>query len=70
MSHPVFFFRPFIFYTGNHVWLLVFLRYGSFQLAPTYYYNVPTSIGNVDTRLLLLDITGGHVQHHDMHVYY
>ena len=27
--------------------------FGSLQLAPTNYYNVPTSVGNVDTRVLL-----------------
>ena len=36
--------------------------FGSLQLAPTNYYNVPTSIGNVETRLLLLHI-GGHIRH-------
>ena len=36
--------------------------FGSLQLAPTNYYNVSTSVGNVETRLLLGDI-GGHFQH-------
>ena len=36
--------------------------FGSLQLAQTNYYNVPTSIGNVDTRLLL-EMKGGHIRH-------
>ena len=30
--------------------------FGSLELAPTNYYKVPTSIGKVETRLLLVDI--------------
>ena len=30
--------------------------FGSLQLAPTNYYNVSTSVGNVETRLLLLHL--------------
>ena len=29
------------------------IMFGSLQLAPTNYYNFPTSIGNVEARLLL-----------------
>ena len=37
--------------------------FGSLQLAPIYYYNVPTSIGNIDEKKCLLISTDKNIIH-------